>query len=431
MRNICMILMMALVVSPLIPLVFADANSCVGCPEGVIRKSIISIKFLDAYFGTSSGKIEVGPGDKNVPFTISMANVGTQDLTGIKGQLLLPAQFASPDGRSALILADNSQKATTGNSFYLTFFVDVKEGAEITNYSGTVKVDYSRLRESGERQDFFDFSFKLTGDSTVNLTPLTPYITSITNNDVIIKIANGGSAPLSNVDVILKNDQTSVTATSKSKNLENVIFDKTHWDVGTIKPNSAESFSFRVFVPENIKNEPLHLPMEVSYYDAHGESQTVTRVTDLYINGLVDPYVYGVKVIDLSGKQTVIGDILNQGNSDGLFGFVTLKPRGDSNIQESTQYIDEIEPDSPVPFNIPIGDASNGEHEITIEIKYKDSLRNDHIITYDTTVNVSAPLIASSGDGDYTAAIIAFIVILGIIFYLYKKGKLPMMSKKA
>ena len=360
-----------------------------------------------------------------------MANVGTQDLTGIKGQLLLPAQFASPDGRSALILADNSQKATTGNSFYLTFFVDVKEGAEITNYSGTVKVDYSRLRESGERQDFFDFSFKLTGDSTVNLTPLTPYITSITNNDVIIKIANGGSAPLSNVDVILKNDQTSVTATSKSKNLENVIFDKTHWDVGTIKPNSAESFSFRVFVPENIKNEPLHLPMEVSYYDAHGESQTVTRVTDLYINGLVDPYVYGVKVIDLSGKQTVIGDILNQGNSDGLFGFVTLKPRGDSNIQESTQYIDEIEPDSPVPFNIPIGDASNGEHEITIEIKYKDSLRNDHIITYDTTVNVSAPLIASSGDGDYTGAIIAFIVILGIIFYLYKKGKLPMMSKKA
>ena len=184
-------------------------------------------------------------------------------------------------------------------------------------------------------------------------------------------------------------------------------------------------------MPENIKNEPLHLPMEVSYYDAHGESQTVTRVTDLYINGLVDPYVYGVKVIDLSGKQTVIGDILNQGNSDGLFGFVTLKPRGDSNIQESTQYIDEIEPDSPVPFNIPIGDASNGEHEITIEIKYKDSLRNDHIITYDTTVNVSAPLIASSGDGDYTGAIIAFIVILGIIFYLYKKGKLPMMSKKA
>ena len=231
------------------------------------------------------------------------------------------------------------------------------------------------------------------------------------------------------MDIILKNDQTSVTATSKSKNLENVIFDKTHWDVGTIQPNSAESFSFKIFVPENIKNEPLHLPMEVTYYDAHGETKTVTRVTDLYINGLVDPYIYGVKVIDLSGKQTVIGDILNQGNSDGLFGFVTLKPRADSNIQESTQYIDEIEPDSPVPFNIPIGEASNGEHEITIEVTYKDSLRNDHVITYDTTIFVNAPLITSSGDGDSTIGIIALILIIAIAGYIFYKRRRTSISK--
>ncbi len=427
MRTFSIILMMALIVSPLIPLAFSQGT--VGVPEGVLRSSIISIKFLDAYFGTSSGKIEVGPGDKNVPFTISMTNVGTQDLTGIKGQLVLPAQFSSPDGRSALILADNDQKATAGNSFHLTFFVDVSEDADITNYSGTAKVEYSRLRESGDRQDFFDFGFKLTGDSTVNLSPLTPYITSLTNNDVLIKVTNGGTAPLSNVDIILKNDQTSVTATSKSKNLENVIFDKTHWDVGTINPNSAESFSFKIFVPENIKNEPLHLPMEVTYFDAHGETQTVTRVTDLYINGLVDPYVYGVKVIDLSGKQTVIGDILNQGNSDGLFGFVTLKPRGDSNIQESTQYIDEIEPDSPVPFNIPIGTASNGEHEITIEVKYKDSLRNDQVITYDTTIFVNAPLIANTSGGDSTIGIVVVIIIIAIIAYIFYKKRRRTVSK--
>ena len=427
MRTVSIILMMALIVSPLIPLAFSQGT--VGVPEGVLRSSIISIKFLDAYFGTSSGKIEVGPGDKNVPFTISMTNVGTQDLTGIKGQLVLPAQFSSPDGRSALILADNDQKATAGNSFYLTFFVDVSEDADIKNYSGTAKVEYSRLRESGDRQDFFDFGFKLTGDSTVNLSPLTPYITSLTNNDVLIKVTNGGTAPLSNVDIILKNDQTSVTATSKSKNLENVIFDKTHWDVGTINPNSAESFSFKIFVPENIKNEPLHLPMEVTYFDAHGETQTVTRVTDLYINGLVDPYVYGVKVIDLSGKQTVIGDILNQGNSDGLFGFVTLKPRGDSNIQESTQYIDVIEPDSPVPFNIPIGTASNGEHEITIEVKYKDSLRNDQVITYDTTIFVNAPLIANTSGGDSTIGIVVVIIIIAIIAYIFYKKRRRIVTK--
>ena len=426
MRTLFIFLMLALVVSPLIPTVF---STTVGVPEGVLRNTITSIKFLDAYFGTSSGKIEVGPGDKNVPFTISLANVGTQDLTGIKGQLVLPAQFSSTEGYKGQILADNNQKATTGNSFFLTFFVDVNEDAEIKSYSGNAKVEYSRLRESGVRQDFFDFSFKLTGDSIVNLTPITPYITSLTNNEVTIQVSNGGTAPLSNVDIILKNDQTSVTATSKSKNLENVIFDQTHWDVGTILPNSFAEFQVNIFVPESIKNEPFHLPMEVSYYDAHGEAKSVTRVTDLYINGLVDPYVYGVKVIDLSGKQTVIGEILNQGNSDGLFGFVTLVPRGDSNIQESTQYIDEIEPDSPVPFNIPIefvGSERGGEHDITIEVKYKDSMRNDEIITYDTTINVDAFALIATDNGDSSmVGIIAVVIatIVGIGFYSYRKKR--------
>ena len=218
-------------------------------------------------------------------------------------------------------------------------------------------------------------------------------------------------------------------------NLENVIFDQSNWDVGTIEPKSSVNFSFSAFIPESIKNEPLHLPMTITYYNAHGEKQTVTRVADFYINGLIDPSIYGVKVIDLSGKQTVIGEILNEGNSDGLFGFVTLKPRGESNIKESTQYIDEIEPDSPVPFNIPIeydGVSLTGKHDITIEVKYKDSMRQEHILSYDTTIDVSGLSMLDNEDGDSPIGGIAAVIIIGaIIAFLYKKGKLPMISKKS
>jgi hypothetical protein len=334
------------------------------------------------------------------------------------------------------MMADNDQKASAGNTFALTFFVDVSELAPIKDYSGTVDLTFSRLRESGERSENFPFTFKLTGDSIVNLRPVSGALTSILNNNVIIEISNAGSAPLNNVDIVLQNDQTSVASTSSSvTNLENVIFDQTHWDVGTIKPQSSVTFSLKVFVPETIKNEPLHLPMTISYYDAHGELETVTRVTDFYINGLVDPSIYGVKVIDLSGKQTVIGEILNEGNSDGLFGFVTLKPRGDSNIIESTQYIDEIEPDSPVPFNIPIdfdGVSLDGKHDITIEVRYKDSMRNEHTLSYDTTIDVSALSMLDTKEGDSSiGGIAAIIIIVAIIALLYKKGKLPMISKRS
>ncbi len=437
MNKFVILFSMTLILTSLTPLSFGDARlGPADVPQGVLREGVLSIKFLDAYFGTEGEKIEVAPGDKNVPFTVVMSNVGTQDITGIKGKLSLPAAYQSPSGRGVAMMADNDQKATAGNTFALTFFVDVSELAPIKDYSGTVDVSFSRLRESGERSENFPFTFKLTGDSIVNLRPISGALTSIVNNEVIIEISNAGSAPLNNVDIVLQNDQTSVASTSSSvTNLENVIFDQTHWDVGTIKPQSSVTFSLKVFVPETIKNEPLHLPMTISYYDAHGELETVTRVTDFYINGLVDPSIYGVKVIDLSGKQTVIGEILNEGNSDGLFGFVTLKPRGDSNIKESTQYIDEIEPDSPVPFNIPIdfeGVSLTGKHDITIEVKYKDSMREEHLLSYDTTIDVSTLSLLDSEEGDSPMGGIAAIIIIGIIIaILYKKGKLPMISKKS
>jgi len=439
MKNLIILFTMFLMVTSLTPLSFGYDGARLGpagVPEGVLREGVLSVKFLDAYFGTEGSKIEVAPGDKNVPFTVVMSNVGTQDITGIKGKISLPAAFQSPSGRGVAIMADNDQKAKAGDTFALTFFIDVSDKASIKDYAGNVDLSFSRLRESGERNENFRFTYKLTGDSIVNLKPISGALTSIENNLVIIEVSNEGSAPLNNVDIVLQNDLTSVSSQSKSiTNLENVIFDQTHWDVGTINPQSSVSFSFNAFIPESLKNEPLHLPMAITYYNAHGEVQTVTRVADFYIIGLIDPTIYGVKVIDLSGKQTVVGDILNEGNSDGLFGFVTLKPRGDSNILESTQYIDEIEPDSPVPFNIPIeydGVGLMGKHDITIEVSYKDSMREEHILSYDTTIDVSELSILENGDGDSSVGgIIAIIVIVGIIAFLFKKGKLPMVSKKS
>ena len=76
-------IVLAIFAGILISNAYAEAGQQ-GAPVGVIRDQITSIKFLDAYFGTSDEKIEAAPGDTNMPFTVIMANVGTQDLTGIR-----------------------------------------------------------------------------------------------------------------------------------------------------------------------------------------------------------------------------------------------------------------------------------------------------------------------------------------------------------
>lgn len=384
------------------------------------------VKILDAYFGTLDQKIEVAPGDKNVPFTVVFANVGTQDITGIRGQLQLPMGFSSADGKGALIMADSGSESLAGSNFSLTFFVNLDPHIAIQQYPGTVKVDYSRLRESGQRNEFFDFKFKVTGDSTLNLRAPNPFLTSIKNNKISIEISNSGTAPISNVKVVLANTQNTVSSTQTSlTNVENVVFDQNNWDVGTIEPKSSKYISLQVYIPENLHTETLHTPMEITYFNAHGDKVETKRNVDFYINGLIDLKIYDVNVIDLSGKQTVIGEIINEGNTNALFGFVTVEPLGNSNIKKTTEFIDEIETDSPVPFNIPIefnGEPKFGEHEIKITLRYKDDSRNEHLLDYSTTISLKdtttkpAPTIS-----DYMPGIVGLIIAFTVGIIVFKK----------
>lgn len=405
-----------------------DASAQLGKGDSPFERNFNDVKFLDAYFGTLDKKIEVTPGDKNVPFTVVFANVGSQDITGIKGQLLMPLGFSSSDGKGALIFADSDSEALAGKHFSLTFFVNLDKGISVQQFPATVKLDYSRLRESGERNSFFDFNFKVTGESILNLKAGDPFLTSLKNNLVTVEITNIGTAPLSNVKVVLQNTQTSVSATSNPiTNVESVVFDQNEWDIGTIDAKSSKKFSFSVYIPENVKTETLHTPFQVIYFNAHGDKVEDTRTVDFYINGLIDAKIYDIKVIELSGSQTIIGDIINEGNINALFAFVTLEPLEGSNIKKTTQFIDELETDSPVPFNISVefdGEPKYGDHKIKITVRYKDDLREEHTVSEIATVSLK-DLTAKPEPtpADFAPGIIglAIATIAGVI--VYKKIK--------
>ena len=361
--------------------------------DSAFERDFGDVKLLDAYFGTLNSKIEVGSGDNNVPFTIEFANVGTQDITGIEGKLSLPFGFSGSDGPGSTIDANTNTNSLAGTNFHLTFYVNIDENIDIQQYSGTVKVDYSRLRESGVRSSFSTFDFKVTGDSTLNVRASDTFLTSLKSNNIVIDIVNDGTAPMSAVDVTIDNAQTSLSSNTASiTNIENVLILESSWDLGNIDAKSYDSFTADVYVPESLKGDTLRIPLSITYYNTHGDKETISKILDFYIRGLIDLTVFNVRVIELSGTQMVIGEIINEGNEDALFGFVTLDANGNSNIKSNTQFIDEIETDAPVPFNIPIdfeGEPEYGEHDVTITVRYKDSVRDEIFLPYETTILVN------------------------------------------
>ena len=414
----------------LIPFVIDDSFAQItsgGFGNSPFERDFGDVKFLDAYFGTIDKKFEIDAGDKNVPFTVVMANVGTQDITGIRGQLSLPLGFSASDGPGALIYADADSNSLSGDNFYLTFFVDIDNNIQIQQYPGTVKVDYSRLRESGVRTAFENFDFKITGESVINIRALDPFLTSLEQNHVTIEISNDGTAPISSVNVELKNTQSERASTTQSiTNVENVVILSTDWEIGEIPAKSKKLINLEVYVPESLKGDTLRAPIDITYFNAHGDENTLSRIADFFVKGLIELSVYNVDVIELSGTQMVIGEIINEGNEDALFGFVTLDARGDSNIKSTTQFIDEIEIDAPVPFNIPIefdGDPEYGEHDVTITVRYKDGIRDEIFLPHEVTIFVEEPETEDETGPDPFMIIIPVIIAIGIGFYLMNRRK--------
>jgi len=396
-----------------------------GFGQSPFEREFGDVKLLDAYFGTIDEKIEIDPGDENIPFTVVFANVGTQDITGIKGQLSLPIGFSSADGPGSLVIADSDSNSLAGDNFHLTFYVNIDKNIRIQQYPGTVKVDYSRLRESGVRTAFSDFNFKITGDSIINVKALDPFLTSLKSNNVVIEISNDGTAPISGVDIVATNTQTELASTSSSTtNVENVVILESNWDVGNIEPKSSRYLTATVYVPENLKEDTLRIPLSISYYNAHGDLQIISKIVDFYIRGLIDLTIYDVGVIELSGTQMVVGEIINEGNENALFGFVTLEPLGDSNIKKQTQFIDEVETDSPVPFNIPLefdGEPRYGEHDIRLTVRYKDSVRDEIFLTHNATISVAEPPKTESGND--LQLIIPIVIAAAIGIYMIRRRK--------
>jgi hypothetical protein len=267
----------------------------------------------------------------------------------------------------------------------------------------------------------------VTGESILNLKAENPFLTSLKSNDVTIQITNTGTAPLANVKIVLQNSEFQSDRSTTLTNIENVVFDQNEWDIGTIEAKSSKKFSFSVYVPENVKTETLHTPLTVSYFNAHGDKIEDSRTVDFYINGLIDARIYDIRVIELAQQQTIIGDIINEGNINALFAFVTLEPLEGSNIKKVTQFIDELETDSPVPFNIPVefdGEPKYGDHKVKVTVRYKDDLRIEHTVSETATVEIKdlnkkpepTPM-------DYAPGIIG-LAIAGIAGYIvYKKIK--------
>lgn len=348
--------------------------------------------YLDSYWTTDSGdnqtgrQVDVGPGDDASTLAVVLINRGLSDIVGITGRLSLPDDFKAT-GKSAgtPAVATFNQIAKAGNPFTLFFDVDVPDTASVGEYTALLSVDYSRVFESGApRSVEMSVPFRITGEPVLTVSRVAGEGQSGTQisagkiEDYVLSVANTGTTPVTNVVVTIESPSESLKILGNSK-----------WDIQRINEDSQVELATRVFAASSLIGNPASFDVAIEY-SSNGQSSTEKFTLGTYIAGEISIRAYDIEVDYIGGTPNIVGSLLNEGNTLALFTTIeVVNAENLVSILPPSQYLGDLEENSPLPFSIPVQVNSNagaGTYPVSLKITYKDNLRELNTVDIDSEV---------------------------------------------
>jgi hypothetical protein len=195
-------------------------------------------------------------------------------------------------------------------------------------------------------------------------------------HDYSFAVSNISDEPLSNVFITLATSSDSIKILGDSK-----------WTVARMDPRYEGEFTTQVFAPTSLIGESTTFNLSLQYLSS-GQTKTDSIDLGAYIDGEISIRAYDVAVNYIGGTPNIVGSLLNEGNTVALF--TTIEVTGAEKLVSDlppSQYIGDLEENSPLPFSIPIdvdSGADAGTYPVSFKVTYKDSLRAAHTIDIDS-----------------------------------------------
>jgi hypothetical protein len=247
--------------------------------------------------------------------------------------------------------------------------------------------------------------------------------------DMKFNVANNNDVPITNAVVSIA---------SQTNGLK--IVGDTLWSLASLGPHSTHQFSTKIFASSSLIAQPVSFLVTMQYI-SHGQSQVGSFILGGTVIGSIVVTASGIGINYIAGVPNLVGNLLNQGNTIGLYTTVQLinqpfstanqssttnqqqqphhqhqsggRPAaGSGQVSSSTaasttpaqssaptslpppQYLGDLQPDSPLPFSIPltanINSTAPGIYPVKLEVTYSDDLKNSHTTVLNNTVQLAA-----------------------------------------
>ena len=267
---------------------------------------------------------------------------------------------------------------------------------------------------------------------------------------VVNATANNGNAlivpagKIQGIDFTVANSDnkkpiTNVVISLVSQSNSMKILGDSRWTFQSMLPQSKLNLSTKVFASSDLIGKPASFTLTVDYVSA-GQSKTDSLNIGTYVSGDIKIRVYDVAINFIGGTPNLIGNLLNEGNTVGLFTTVELVKSNSGKsfipITPPAQYLGDLSVDSPLPFSMPLNIDNRtlstihpGIYPITLKITYSDDLKISHVLLVNSSVDFepkhaqSSNGAGGSGGGLSGFGIFVIAAIAAVIVFLFVRRR--------
>lgn len=168
----------------------------------------------------------------------------------------------------------------------------------------------------------------------------------------------------------------------------------TRTSLGDLRTGDSVKVNYRLLASGDIPAGQYPVTSTVSYVNSRGLPSQVVETSTIMVEGLIDfrlldePSITSV----IGGEDEIEADLLLIGTESVQF--VSVEIVEDATIERvsgSSEYIGAVDPDSPIPFDLKYRvktNASEGEHDLGLLVRYRDHLNREHQEKLSVKINI-------------------------------------------
>ena len=248
-----------------------------GTTTTICQPSPTPFSVTGVVWGTPGDEVGAGPGELDVPLTVSLLYAGPCASTAASFTLGLSGQFSGTNGEANQ--TDYQVNLAADTAFSETYYVNIGSDAALGVYTFPLTIGYNTSTYLGLFYQTLDATVALKGTSALDFSVASHELLGGQVNDVGVTVLNSGTGNASAIE-------PSVSAPAEVAVLNSLS------DVQSLAPGTNETQTLDLFVPASLAGSSVSLSFAADYFDAYSVSRSSSETLGFFVTSPVPSTPY-------------------------------------------------------------------------------------------------------------------------------------------